>query len=106
MNKPEWQTRKQRIDIRLRSHAAHNAKAREQADKLTPSVPRLGSGSMLVAVLLAPHQVNDGQDADGIEDGDADEPGELIVARALPHADGFPDAIPDGEQNNYGDQQD
>ena len=37
---------------------------------------------MLVAVFLAPQQIDDGQDADGIEDGDADEPGELFVARA------------------------
>ena len=60
---------------------------------------------MLVAVLLTPHQIDDGQDADGIEDGDADKPNELVVTRALPHADGFPDAIPEGEENEHGDQQ-
>jgi len=41
--------------------------------------------------------------ANGIEDGDADEPGELIVARAFSHANGFPDSIPEGEEYNHRD---
>ena len=60
---------------------------------------------MLVAVPLTPHQVDDGQDADRVEDGEADEPGELVVPRALPHADDFPDAIPDGNENQHRNQQ-
>ena len=59
---------------------------------------------MLVAVFLKPHQIDDGQDADGIENDDADEPGKLFVARALPHANALPDTIPDGENNDYGDE--
>ena len=52
------------------------------------------SQSPVVAVLLAPGEIDDGQDAYGVEDGDADEPGELLVARALPHAGRFPNAVP------------
>ena len=59
---------------------------------------------MLVAVFLKPHQIDDGQDADGVDEDDADEPCELFVARALPHANALPDTIPDGEENDYGDE--
>ena len=59
---------------------------------------------MLVAVFLKPHQIDDGQDADGVNDDDADEPSELFIARALPHADGLPDSIPDGDENDYWNQ--
>ena len=59
---------------------------------------------MLVAVFLTPQQIDDGQDAGGIQDADTDEPRELFVARALPHADALPDAIPDGEDNDYGNE--
>jgi hypothetical protein len=72
---------------------------------LVHSVLRGDSGSRLVAVLLTPNQIDDGQNADSIENGDADEPGELVVARTLPHADAFPDAIPEGEENQYRNQQ-
>ena len=59
---------------------------------------------MLVAIFLTPQQIDDGQDTSGIENDDADEPGELFIARALPHADALPDTIPDGEENDYGEQ--
>ena len=59
---------------------------------------------MLVAVFLTPQQIDDGQYAGGIEDDDANKPGELFVARALPHANALPDTIPDGEENDYGEQ--
>jgi hypothetical protein len=60
--------------------------------------------SMLVAVFLTPQQINDGQDADGVEEDDADEPSELFVARTPPHANALPDTIPDDEENDYGEQ--
>lgn len=63
------------------------------------------AGLALVAVFLTAGQVDDRQDADGVEDGDADEPGELVVARALPHADGFPHAVPDRDEDEERDQQ-
>jgi hypothetical protein len=59
---------------------------------------------MLVVVFLTPHQINDGQDAGGIQDADADEPGELFIAPALPHANDSPDVLPNDEENDYGDQ--
>ena len=59
---------------------------------------------MLVAVFLTPHQIDDGQDAGGIQDADADEPCELFIARALPHANAPPDALPNDEKNDYGNQ--
>ena len=54
----------------------------QRVEKLTPFFLRAVSGSMRVAILLTAHKVDDGQDACGVEDGDADEPAELIVARA------------------------
>ena len=59
---------------------------------------------MLVAVFLAPQQIDDWQDAGGVDNDDADEPGELVVARALPHANALPDGIPDAQENDYGEQ--
>ena len=59
---------------------------------------------MLVAVFLTPQQIDDGQDAGGIQNADADEPGELFVTRALPHANDSPDSLPDDEENDYGNE--
>ena len=55
---------------------------------------------------LEKQDIKDGQDAGGIEDGQADEPGQLVVACALPQGDQFPDAIPDGHKDENDDAQD
>lgn len=73
---------------------------------------------------LEPQDIDDGQDAGGIEDGQTNEQGpmpvflqmpcfaketggmgrQLIVTRALPQGDQFPDRVPDGHQDDDGNQ--
>ena len=51
--------------------------------------------------LLEAQHVNDGQDACGVEDGQAHKPSQLVVARALPQGNQLPYAIPDGDEEDY-----
>ena len=50
--------------------------------------------------LLETQKVEDGQDADGVEDGEADESCQLAVARAFPQGSQFPDALPDYQEDD------
>ena len=56
-------------------------------------------------LFLKTQNVNDWQNAGGIEDDEADIPRQLVVTRTLPHGNRFPDGVPDGQQNDYSDKQ-
>jgi hypothetical protein len=51
--------------------------------------------------LLKEQDVKDGQNADRVENGQADKPRQLVVPRALPHGDQLPVAIPDCQEDDH-----
>jgi hypothetical protein len=51
--------------------------------------------------LLETQDVENGQNAGGVEDGEADEPRQLVVARTLPHGNQLPYPVPDAVDLSY-----
>jgi hypothetical protein len=45
-------------------------------------------------------RLDDVQDAACVEEGDTDKSDKLLVARTLPHADHFPNTVPERQQND------
>src|ERR1035438_274523 len=56
--------------------------------------------------LLETQDVENGQNARGVEDGQADEPRQLVVARTLPQGNQLPYPLPDCQKDNHDDKHD
>src|ERR1039458_2873433 len=56
--------------------------------------------------LLEIQDVENGQNARGVKDGEADKPRQLFVARTLPQGNQFPYPVPDRQQDYHDDKHD
>src|ERR1035441_7770456 len=56
--------------------------------------------------LLEIQDVENGQNARDVEDGQADEPRQLVVARTLPQGDQLPYPVPDRQEDDHDDKYD
>jgi arylsulfatase A-like enzyme len=55
---------------------------------------------------LEAQNIENGQYPRRIEDGEADKPRQLVVARAFPHGDQLPYPLPDCQEDNHDDKHD
>jgi hypothetical protein len=51
-----------------------------------------------LTLFLKELEIDHGEDSQGVENKDGDEPACLIIFTCFPHADGFPDSIPNNQQ--------